>query len=406
MVRTARRSVRRADERLSVGVPTVRLMRFLHTSDWHLGRTFHGHDLVSDQGAVLAALAEATARHEVDAVLVSGDIYDRAVPSAEAMRVATQAVTAIREAGATIVAISGNHDSGPRLGVFSDVLAHGGLHLATAADRVGRPVLLSDDDGPVACYPIPFLEPDVARTILGVEGPVGHREMLAAAMIRVRDDLAARPRGTRSVVLAHAFVTGGAAAGSERPIAVGGVESVPGALFDDIDYVALGHLHGRQTLHDRMRYSGSPLPYSFTESGHRKGSWLVDIDASGSVSTTWLELPVVRPLATVSGSLDEVLSRDVDLAEHYLAVELTDRVRPTDPMRRLRERFPFALTVSWRPAGADEEPATRDLPASGLSDEDVIAGFLAECRGSGPSDVETRWLAAALGHARTAEVVG
>jgi exonuclease SbcD len=381
-------------------------MRFLHTSDWHLGRTFHGHDLVSDQRAVLAALATVVGQEQVDVVLVAGDIYDRAVPSAEAMRVAAGAVTAIREAGAEVVAISGNHDSGPRLGVFSDVLAHGGLHLATAADRVGRPVLLADVDGPVACYPIPFLEPDVARTILGIEGPVGHREMLEAAMARIRDDLAGRPQGTRSIVLAHAFVVGGAAAGSERPIAVGGVESVPGAVFEDIDYVALGHLHGRQTLHDRMRYSGSPLPYSFTESSHRKGAWLVDLGGSGAVSTTWIDLPVIRPLATVRGTLGDVLDRHPGLAEHYLAVELTDPVRPTDPMRRLRERFPFALTVSWQPPAAVEGDTTRGLPATGMTDEDLIAGFLAECRGAGPDDVEVRWLARALGHARTAEVVG
>ena len=137
-------------------LPTVSVMRFLHTSDWHLGRTFHGHDLVADQRAVLAALAAAAGDHEVDAVLVSGDIYDRAVPSAEAMQAATSAVTAIRETGAQVVAISGNHDSAPRLGVFSDVLALGGLHLHTSVERIGKPVLLSDDDGPVACYPIPY----------------------------------------------------------------------------------------------------------------------------------------------------------------------------------------------------------------------------------------------------------
>lgn len=378
-------------------------MRFLHTSDWHLGRTFHGHDLVADQRAVLAALAETAAEHAVDAVLVSGDIYDRAVPSAEAMQAATATVTAIRQTGAKVVAISGNHDSGPRLGVFSDVLAHGGLHLSTSAGRVGEPVLLPDDDGPVACYPIPFLEPDVARAILGLEGPVGHREMLGAAMARVRDDLARQPGGTRSIVLAHAFVVGGAASGSERPIAVGGVESVPGAVFDDIDYVALGHLHGRQTLHDRMRYSGSPLPYSFTEANHHKGAWLVDLAADGAVSAAWVDLPVIRPLATVSGTLEQVLDSHPELAEHYLAVELTDRVRPMEAMRRLRERYPFALTVSWQPgAVVDAAPA----PVTALPDEDLIAAFLADCRGSGPDGDETRWLADALGHARTAEVVG
>jgi exonuclease SbcD len=381
-------------------------MRFLHTSDWHLGRTFHGHDLVADQRVVLAALAAAAGDHEVDAVLVSGDIYDRAVPSAEAMQAATSAVTAIRETGAQVVAISGNHDSAPRLGVFSDMLALGGLHLHTSVGRIGKPVLLSDDDGPVACYPIPYLEPDVARTVLGVQGPAGHREMLTAAMALVGKDLAGQPSGTRSVALAHAFVVGGTPSGSERPITVGGVESVPGAVFDGIDYVALGHLHGRQTLDHRMRYSGSPLPYSFTEANHYKGAWLVDLGASGAVNATWIDLPVVRGLATVRGPLQEVLEAHGDLAEHYLAVELTDPVRPVDPMRRLRDRFPFTLTVSWHPPSTDEEPPRSPPPSAATADEDLIAAFLTECRGSGPADDETRWLAKALGHARSAEVVG
>jgi exonuclease SbcD len=382
-------------------------MRLLHTSDWHLGRTFHGHDLLADQRAVLDVLAAVAGDHQVDAVLVSGDIYDRAVPSAEAMQVAAAAVTAIRDTGAAIVAISGNHDSGPRLGVFADVLAHGGLHLSTAPDKVGQPVVMDDGDGPVACYPIPFLEPDVARTTLGIPGPVGHREMVSAAMARVREDLSARPDGTRSVVLAHAFVTGGTAAGSERPIAVGGVESVPGSLFDGIDYVALGHLHGRQTLDRRMRYSGSPLPYSFTEAGHGKGAWLVDLDGAGGVDASWIDLPVIRPLACVTGTLDEILDTHRDLAEHYLSVELTDPVRPIEAMRRLRERYPFALTVSWQPpAGGGSDAAVASAPSPSMPDEELIAAFLAECRGSGPDAAEIGWLADAIGHSRNAEVVG
>ena len=183
-------------------------------------------------------------------------------------------------------------------------------------------------------------------------------------MALVGKDLAGQPSGTRSVALAHAFVVGGTPSGSERPITVGGVESVPGAVFDGIDYVALGHLHGRQTLDPRMRYSGSPLPYSFTEANHHKGAWLVDLGPAGAVNATWIDLPVVRGLATVRGPLQEVLEAHDDLAEHYLAVELTDPVRPVDPMRRLRDRFPFALTVSWHPpSSADEQrphaPAVR-----------------------------------------------
>lgn len=379
-------------------------MRLLHTSDWHIGRTFHGHDLLADQQAVLGALADLAAEHAVDAVLVAGDVYDRAVPSADAMQVAGRAVTAIHRSGAEIVAIAGNHDSAPRLGVFTDFLAFGGLHLRTDPSGLAEPVVLTDGDGPVAVYAIPYLEPEVVRAVLGLDGPSGHQQALRAAMQLVRADLAGRPDGMRSVVLAHAFVVGGQASGSERSIAVGGVESVSADTFDGIDYVALGHLHGRQRLSDTMRYSGSPLPYSFTEAGHRKGAWLVDLAADGTVSAEWLDLPVVRPLATVRGTLDEILSGHGDLAEHYLAVELTDRVRPLDPMRRLRERYPFALTLAWEPEGVAAEPVSFPIGASAMPDEDVVDAFLADCRGEGASDAERELIAAAVADLRASEV--
>jgi exonuclease SbcD len=379
-------------------------MRLLHTSDWHIGRTFHGHDLLADQRAVLGAVATLVADHRVDTVLVSGDLYDRAVPSADAMQVATAALTAIHAAGAEIVAIAGNHDSAPRLGVFTDFLASGGLHLRTDPSRLAEPVLLHDEHGPVAIYAIPYLEPEVVRTVLGLQGPAGHQHVLQAAMGLVRADLAARPAGTRSVVLAHAFVVGGQASGSERPITVGGVECVAGDIFAGIDYVALGHLHGRQQLSDRMRYCGSPLPYSFTEAGHRKGAWLIDLSPDGSVGAEWLDLPVVRPLATVRGTLDEILAGNADLAEHYLAVELTDPVRPVEAMRRLRERFPFAVTLSWEPEGAPAAPVTFPAVTKAVSDEDVIEAFLADCRGEGASPDERELIAAAVAAGRAAEV--
>ena len=378
-------------------------MRLLHTSDWHIGRTFHGHGLLGDQQAVLDALAAMAAEHRVDAMMVAGDLYDRAVPSADAMRVADRAVTRIRATGAQIVAIAGNHDSAPRLGVFTDVLTLGGLHLRTDPARLADPVLLHDDAGPVAIYAIPYLEPEVVREVLGLDGPAGHERTMQAAMRLVREDLARRPAGTRSVVLAHAFVVGGRLSGSERSIAVGGVESVSAEVFDGIDYVALGHLHGRQRLSETMRYSGSPLPYSFTESGHGKGAWLVDLAADGSVSARWLELPVVRPLATVRGTLDEILAGHGDLVEHYLAVELTDRLRPVEAMRRLRERFPFAVTLSWEPEGTAAAASFPTVSAA-MPDEDVVAAFLAECRGEGATVDERELIAAAVAGLRAAEV--
>lgn len=382
--------------------PNVIIMRLLHTSDWHIGRTFHGQDLLGDQEFVLSALADLVAENGVDVVVIAGDLYDRAIPSAEAVQVATRALERLRRTGATIVASSGNHDSAPRLGAFSAFLAAGGLHLRTSVSEVGDPIMLADEAGPVAVYALPYLEPELARIPLGVPGRPGHQAVMAAAMARVRADLARRPQGTRSVVAAHAFVVGGRAVGSERSIAVGGVESVTADVFDGIDYVALGHLHGAQKIDQRMRYSGSPLPYAFSEAGQNKGAWLIDIADDGAVTDRWLEMPVVRPLSVFTGSMDELLEGHPELAEHYLSVVLTDGVRPVEPMRRLREKFPHALTVSWDPPAR-----TADVPddhaVAGLTDDLVLAEFLLQCRGSSASPTEQTLLDRSLAADRLLE---
>ena len=381
-------------------------MRFLHTSDWHIGRTFHGHDLLADQEFVLSALADLAREHQVDAVVIAGDIYDRAVPSAEAVQVATRALQRIRQSGAALIASSGNHDSAPRLGAFAEFLAAGGLHLRTAVDAVANPVLLSDEAGQVAVYAVPYLEPEIAKHALGVPGRPGHQAVMAAAMGRVRADLAARPVGTRSVVLAHAFVVGGTAGGSERSIAVGGVESVTSDLFAGIDYVALGHLHGAQSLTSRIRYSGSPLPYSFAESGKGKGVWLIDLDAEGTVVARWLELPTVRPLARITGPLADVLMGHFELTDSYVSVVLTDAVRPLEPMRLLKERYPYVLTISWEPSTdhARFHPPSRVVSPS--TDAETLSCFVLDCRGSIPSGSERVLLQDALTAERLVEMSG
>lgn len=379
-------------------------MRLLHTSDWHIGRTFHGHDLLADQESMLSALADLVAEHGVDVVVIAGDIYDRAVPSAEAVQVATRGMQRIRSSGAVIVASSGNHDSAPRLGAFADFLAAGGLHLRTSLAGLADPVLLADEHGPVAIYAVPYLEPEIAKSALGITGRPGHQAVMAAAMDRVRADLATQPTGTRSVVAAHAFVVGGVAGGSERSIASGGVESVTADLFAGIDYVALGHLHGAQSLHSRLRYSGSPLPYSFTEAAHRKGVWLIDLGPGGALTDRWMELPVVRPLAVLTGSLAQVLVGEFEQLDSYLAVVLTDPVRPIEPMRRLRERYPHVLTVTWDPGAAQAGNKLPPVVSGAPTDTDILASFLLDCRGSAASSAEQVLLDDALAADRLQEV--
>lgn len=384
-------------------------MRLLHTSDWHIGRTFHGADLLAEQEAVLGHLADLVVSERVDVVLVSGDVYDRAVPSAEAVRVATSALSRLRRAGAHLVITPGNHDSAARLGAFAEFAAAGGLHLKATIAGLHEPVLLEDEHGPVALYGIPYLEPESARHTLRVPDAKGHTGVLTEAMRRVRADLAERPAGTRSVVLAHAFVTGGAGSDSERTIAVGGVEQVPGAVFDGVDYVALGHLHGPQTLAEHLRYSGSPLAYSFSETAQRKSVWLVDLDADGLAEVRRHELPVPRQLATISGQLEELLSAPefADVSDCYLSVTLTDQVRPIDAMRRLRERFKYAVHLDWVPEGGHATGALRYAEkVRGRSDGEIARNFLSDCRGAPPNEREEGLFQRALENAGRWEAAG
>ncbi|MFI6363095.1 exonuclease SbcCD subunit D [Nocardia sp. NPDC050630] len=370
-------------------------MRMLHTSDWHIGRTFHGVDLLADQAAALAAIAELVAVESVDVVVLPGDVYDRSIPSADAIAVCIQGFEAIRAAGAQIVATSGNHDSPTRLGAGASFAAAGGLHLRTTVAAADQPVLLSDEHGAIACYGIPYLEPEITRAELGVPQARSHAEILDAAMSRIRADIAARP-GVRTVVLAHAFVVGGEATGSERSISVGGVETVPLSAFDGIDYVALGHLHSPQTLSASVRYSGSPLPYSFAETSHRKAVWLVDLDATGLHSVRRRDLPLVRGLSRLTGTLDELLSDEAysDAEEHYVSATLTDYARPVDAMRKLRERFPHAVHVEWTRPEGNPELRYRER-VHGRRDTEVAQSFLTDVRGE-PTPGEMAWLERAL----------
>ena len=375
--------------------PTVGDMRILHTSDWHIGRTFHGVDLLADQARALEAIAELVAEHAVDVVVVPGDVYDRSIPSADAVVVCNNGFEAIRGAGAVIVATSGNHDSPARLGAAAGFASAGGLHLLTKVSDVDRPVILDDEHGPLAFYGIPYLEPETTRAELEVPQARSHHEILDAAMARIHADVAERA-GVRSVVLAHAFVVGGTATGSERSISVGGVETVPMSAFDGIDYVALGHLHSPQTLSPSVRYSGSPLPYSFGENSHRKAVWIIDIGAEGVTEVTRHDLPVVRGLARVSGTLESLLVDDEfsEFAECYVSAVLVDDERPLDPMRRLQERFEHAVHVEWqRPQGVSELPY-RDR-VRGRSDVQIARSFVADVR-SAASDGEMTWLEKAL----------
>jgi exonuclease SbcD len=382
-------------------------MRLLHTSDWHLGRSFHRVNMLGAQAEFIGHLVSVAREREVDAVVVSGDVYDRAVPPLAAVELFDDALHRLAGLGVPTVMISGNHDSARRLGVGAGLIDRAGIHLRTDPTAVGTPVVLRDASGDVAFYGLPYLEPALVKDAFGVE-KAGHESVLAAAMGRVRADLATRAEGTRSVVLAHAFVTGGEASDSERDITVGGVAAVPSGVFDGVDYVALGHLHGCQTITGRVRYSGSPLPYSFSEAEHRKSMWLVDLAGDGSVTAERVDCPVPRRLARIRGALESLLA-DPDLARHedaWVEATLTDAVRPADPMARLTERFPHTLSLTFdpeRPPGDPDVTYARRL--AGRADQEIAEDFVLHVRGAGADEHEQGVLRDAFDAVRADETV-
>ncbi|GGN31370.1 exonuclease SbcCD subunit D [Streptomyces fuscichromogenes] len=382
-------------------------MRILHTSDWHLGRAFHRVNMLDAQTEFIGHLVTTVREHAVDAVVVAGDVYDRAVPPLAAVELFDDALHRLAALGVPTVMISGNHDSARRLGVGAGLIDRAGIHLRTEPAACGTPVMLADAFGDVAFYGLPYLEPALVKDEFAVDR-AGHETVLAAAMDRVRADLAARAPGTRSVVLAHAFVTGGEPSDSERDITVGGVAAVPAGVFDGADYVALGHLHGCQTLTPRVRYSGSPLAYSFSETDHRKSMWLVDLAADGTVTAERLDCPVPRPLARIRGTLDDLLA-DPALTPHqdaWVEATLTDPVRPADPMARLGDRFPHTLSLVFAPDRASDDPdVTYARRLAGRTDRQIAEDFVAHVRGAGPDAHELAVLGEAFDAVRADAVV-
>lgn len=379
-------------------------MRILHTSDWHIGRTFHQHSTLGALSTVFEDVVRIVQENDVDVVLASGDVYDSSTPSADAVALFNRVLLDLRATGATVILTAGNHDSPTRLGNLKEFAALSGVHLITSHEQVGVPVTLSDTHGEVHFHGLPFLEPARLRSVWDAEPLRTQRDAVAHAMEIVRADVAAR--GGRSVVLAHTFVSGaeGESCESERDIVatleVGGVDKVPVDAFAGVDYAALGHIHGRSTLAEHVRYSGAPLHYSFSEADKPRGGWLVDLDGDGLADVAWVDFVVPRPLKRLTGTIDELLTDAAHepFTEHWVDAVLTDQTRPMDAMRRLQQRFPHCAHLEFRPAVVhDSDGAGYAELVRGRSDEEVVDAFLVKVRnGVGAAERERELLRQAV----------
>ncbi|EMQ99791.1 exonuclease SbcCD subunit D [Paeniglutamicibacter gangotriensis] len=378
-------------------------MRILHTSDWHLGRSFHQASLQRAQEEFVDRLVETIVTEQVDLLLVSGDVYDRALPSVDAVTLFDNTLVRLRETGVAMVITSGNHDSALRLGFGSALLEHAGLHLRTRVADIDRPVMIAAEGFELAVYGLPYLEPRMVAESLGVSAP-GHPPVIDAALERVRTDLAARREAAahpvHPVVLAHVFAAGGAGSDSERELSIGGLDIVPTSYFADFSYAALGHLHGRQTLAQNIRYSGSPIPYSFSEAGHHKGAWLLDIGVEGLGEVRAVNWPATKALRILKGTIDELLTEDkyASAEDAWCQITLTDTHRPAAAMERLRGRFPDTLVLNFEPAERidDAHHSYAERLAAAKSPVEVCAGFVDHVRLRPLNDAEEALIVSVL----------
>lgn len=377
-------------------------MRLLHIADLHLGRAFDGLSLDDDHEAALEQILRALIDRAPDALIIAGDVFDRAAPSASAVRQFNRFLTRVaRETEAAVVIIAGNHDSGDRIGAMA-VLTDGNRALISGAvDAEEPPLILRDAHGTVAISALPFAYEHAASDAFGDETIASPEDVLRVQLAAARARL---PEGARWVVVAHAFVSGATSSEGERPLArVGGVETVPAALFEGACYVALGHLHRPQCVGaPHIRYAGAPLAFGFDEANEPKSMSMVEIDAAGGVSVEPIPFAPSRGVRVLRGTLAELLRAPP--SDDFVKAVLEDETPPLDPMRRLREVFPNACRLAFaRDERAPEAKAVASSPARAADPMAVVGDFLEQVRGEGPSPAELSLVAEALQAIRRAE---
>ncbi|ELV8721588.1 exonuclease SbcCD subunit D [Vibrio harveyi] len=357
-------------------------MKFIHTSDWHLGRQFHHVSLLDDQQAVLDQLIQYIENNPVDAVVVAGDIYDRSVPPTIAIELLNKVVKRIcGELNTPMILISGNHDGAERLGFGSEQMKNAGLHIISNFEDMLTPVVIETESaGQVAFYGMPYNAPEQVR--FAYQEPVSTHDQ-AHKLLAEKITEQFQPE-QRNVLVSHCFVDGAIESESERPLSIGGSDRVSHEHFLNFDYVALGHLHQPQKKGEEyIRYSGSLMKYSFGEQNQKKGFTLVEIDQNGFFSAEHVDLAAPHEMRIVEGELEQVIEQGKTdpKNEDYLLVRLMDKHAILNPMEKLRTVYPNVLHLE-KPGmliGVEQEMAQAKLARSEI---DMFRDFFTEAQDS------------------------
>ena len=320
-------------------------MIIVHLSDLHLGKRVNGFSMLEDQRYILERILTVIDDEKPQAVVIAGDVYDKPVPPAEAVELFDDFLVKLARRNLTVFVISGNHDSPERLAFAARLMDGSGVHMAPVYNAMVQPLFLEDEYGPVGFYSLPFLKPAHVRRFFPGEAIESYTDALRTAVNDLRADMK-----TRNVLITHQFVTGAAVCDSET-VSVGGTDNVDAAVFDGFDYVALGHIHGPQSVgRQTLRYCGTPLKYSFSEANHKKSVTVVELRQKGSVAVRTVPLTPLRELREIRGSYEELTLRanyQGSNTEDYLHVTLTDEEDVPNALDRLRTIYPNIMKLDY-----------------------------------------------------------
>ena len=320
-------------------------MKIVHLSDLHLGKRIDQYSMLEDQAYILDAILSVIDSEAPDAVLIAGDVYDKSIPSTEAVELLDSFLVRLAQRKLPVLLISGNHDSPERLSFASRLIAGSGIFFSPVYDGKVRPVILSDSHGPVSFYLLPFVKPSHVRRFFPDETIESYTDALRVAVNALQIDTS-----RRNVLVTHQFVTGAARSDSEE-ISVGGTDNVDASVFEGFDYVALGHIHGPQNIgSERVRYCGTPLKYSFSEAGHEKSVTVATLEEKGRLDVRTVPLKPLRDLREIEGSYEELTFRPnyegTDTGD-YLHITLTDEDDVPDAIGKLRLIYPNLMKLDY-----------------------------------------------------------
>lgn len=320
-------------------------MKFAHIADLHIGKRVHDFSMLEDQKYILDQMLKIFQEQQVDGVLIAGDVYDKTVPSAEAVQLFDSFLTSLAKEKIPVYMISGNHDSAERLSFGAELFAGSQIYISEVYDGTLRKISVQDEYGFVHIYLLPFLKPALVRHVLGREDIATYQDGVAAALAECEVDTA-----QRNILVAHQFVTGAGISDSEE-VSVGGIDNVDKEVFEKFDYVALGHIHKPQKVgRETLRYSGTPLKYSFSEADHQKSVTIVELLDKGEIQIREAVLVPKREMRKIKGTYLEVTAKNAYTSENqgdYLQVTLTDESDIPNAIEKLRTVYPNLMRLEY-----------------------------------------------------------